>query len=254
MLLSQRWGSLSAASMGCIKLGSLPVCIEDSVPCSQNLNVIGNEALTPYSQIAISAVLTGRLCEENVDDCVSESGGPRCFNGGQCIDQIGGYSCLCLPGFAGERCEGDINECLSNPCNPRGSLDCIQLINDYTCVCRSAFTGEYSWTCFQFQSGILKNGVSHFPLQYLIVPLCCLSSENTFFLRGKKSKMLDFQKCLRQKNLLRLLTANFFFQILFSTSYFHISVIEIVIVCVSASLLQSSIWIFSVSQCYNIHN
>lgn len=100
--------------------------------------------MTPYPQTASFTILTGRFCEENVDDCVSDSGVPRCFNGGQCIDQIGGYSCVCLPGFAGERCEGDINECLSNPCNPRGSLDCVQLINDYTCICRSAFTGEYS--------------------------------------------------------------------------------------------------------------
>lgn len=74
-----------------------------------------------------------------MDDC---AGGPHCLNGGQCVDRIGGYSCRCLPGFAGERCEGDINECLSNPCSADGSLDCVQLVNDYLCVCRSAFTGE----------------------------------------------------------------------------------------------------------------
>lgn len=83
----------------------------------------------------------GLLCEENIDDCAR---GPHCLNGGQCVDKIGGYSCRCLPGFAGERCEGDINECLSNPCSSEGSLDCIQLTNDYLCVCRSAFTGEAS--------------------------------------------------------------------------------------------------------------
>lgn len=81
----------------------------------------------------------GLLCEENIDDCAR---GPHCLNGGRCVDKIGGYSCRCLPGFAGERCEGDINECLSNPCSSEGSLDCIQLVNDYRCVCRSAYTGE----------------------------------------------------------------------------------------------------------------
>lgn len=81
----------------------------------------------------------GLLCEENVDDCAR---GPRCLNGGQCVDRIGGYSCRCLPGFAGAHCEGDINECLSSPCSSEGSLDCVQLVNDYRCVCRSAFTGE----------------------------------------------------------------------------------------------------------------
>ena len=92
------------------------------------------------SSFSVSSLFpAGLLCEENIDDC---AGGPRCLNGGQCVDRIGGYSCRCLPGFAGERCEGDINECLSNPCSSEGSLDCIQLTNDYLCVCRNAFTGE----------------------------------------------------------------------------------------------------------------
>lgn len=66
---------------------------------------------------------TGVHCEINVDDCnppvdpVSRS--PKCFNNGTCVDQVGGYSCTCPPGFVGERCEGDVNECLSNPCDAR---------------------------------------------------------------------------------------------------------------------------------------
>lgn len=91
-----------------------------------------------YDPVSLPSPI-GLLCEENMDDC---AGGPHCLNGGQCVDRIGGYTCRCLPGFAGERCEGDINECLSNPCSSEGSLDCIQLTNDYLCVCRSAFTGE----------------------------------------------------------------------------------------------------------------
>lgn len=106
------------------------------------MSSVGKTAPALYFKLSLSLALTGRFCEENVDDCILDSGGPRCFNGGQCVDQIGGYSCLCPQGFAGERCEGDINECLSNPCNPRGSLDCVQLTNDYRCICRSAFTGE----------------------------------------------------------------------------------------------------------------
>lgn len=95
----------------------------------------------PRPVLILALFPPGLLCEENIDDCAR---GPHCLNGGQCVDKIGGYSCRCLPGFAGERCEGDINECLSSPCSPEGSLDCIQLTNDYQCVCRSAFTGERS--------------------------------------------------------------------------------------------------------------
>lgn len=93
---------------------------------------------------------SGVLCEINEDDCAPPLGvrgpSPKCLNNGTCVDRVGGYRCNCPPGFTGERCEGDINECLSNPCNPSSSLDCIQLPNDYQCVCKPGFTGQSSET------------------------------------------------------------------------------------------------------------
>lgn len=84
-------------------------------------------------------------CETNVDDCDPPidpvSRGPKCFNNGTCVDQVGGYSCTCPPGFVGERCEGDVNECLSNPCDPRGAQNCVQRVNDFHCECRAGHTG-----------------------------------------------------------------------------------------------------------------
>uniref|UniRef100_A0A8C6W551 Neurogenic locus notch homolog protein 1 n=1 Tax=Nannospalax galili TaxID=1026970 RepID=A0A8C6W551_NANGA len=87
----------------------------------------------------------GVHCEINVDDCHPPldpaSRSPKCFNNGTCVDQVGGYSCTCPPGFVGERCEGDVNECLSNPCDPRGTQNCVQRINDFHCECRAGHTG-----------------------------------------------------------------------------------------------------------------
>lgn len=37
---------------------------------------------------------------------------------------------------------GDVNECLSNPCNSQGTADCVQLINDYRCECKPGHTGQ----------------------------------------------------------------------------------------------------------------
>lgn len=122
----------------------------------------------------------GVLCEINDDDCAPpmrlRSAPPKCLNNGTCVDRVGGYRCNCPPGFTGERCEGDINECLSNPCSPSNSLDCIQLPNDYQCICKPGFTGETSPTwllcmrsvtlpnvepnnqCFGFQVGGVRTG------------------------------------------------------------------------------------------------
>lgn len=87
----------------------------------------------------------GLQCEVNEDDCAPKPGSsePRCRNGGQCVDGVGRYTCFCPPGFVGEHCEGDVNECLSSPCRAPGSLDCIELVNDYQCLCRLGYTGTF---------------------------------------------------------------------------------------------------------------
>jgi len=44
--------------------------------------------------------VTGRLCEIDVDDCV----GDPCEHDGTCDDHENGFTCRCLPGFAGKLC------------------------------------------------------------------------------------------------------------------------------------------------------
>lgn len=113
----------------------------------------------------------------NVDDCDPKPGSwePRCLNGGQCVDGIGRYTCACPPGFVGEHCEGDLNECLSGPCHSPGSLDCVQLVNDYQCRCRLGYTGRDVWDtvalcsvmvfCLHYVSmvNVLVKFLCHFP-------------------------------------------------------------------------------------------
>ncbi len=106
-----------------------------------------------------SASLSGVHCEINIDDCTPFTDPithePKCFNQGRCVDRVGGYHCICLAGYVGERCEGDVNECLSNPCDPRGTHSCIQLTNNYRCECRTGYTGTAQATgpvCFDFES------------------------------------------------------------------------------------------------------
>lgn len=62
-----------------------------------------------------------------------------CQHGGSCQDRLAFYECSCLPGYSGQNCETNIDDCASSPCMNGGS--CIDLVDSYQCVCEVPFTG-----------------------------------------------------------------------------------------------------------------
>lgn len=42
----------------------------------------------------------GSDCSENIDDCADNS----CANGGTCLNQVDGFTCLCTPAWKGVTC------------------------------------------------------------------------------------------------------------------------------------------------------
>jgi hypothetical protein len=73
-----------------------------------------------------------------------------CYNGGTCVSysanepwcnaaQSSQVCCQCVTGFTGYRCETEINECVSSPCQNGGVCD--NLLNAYRCNCPLGFTG-----------------------------------------------------------------------------------------------------------------
>ena len=50
-----------------------------------------------------------------------------CQYNGNCTDKVNGYSCQCVPGISGDSCEININECDSNPCENDGQ--CLDKVN-----------------------------------------------------------------------------------------------------------------------------
>lgn len=53
----------------------------------------------------------------------------------------GAFHCECLKGYAGPRCEMDINECHSDPC--QNDATCLDKIGGFTCLC---MPGKEGWS------------------------------------------------------------------------------------------------------------
>ena len=56
------------------------------------------DVITVHFTIKLSAIYYFLI---DIDDCVNHT----CANGGSCVDGYNNYSCNCLPGYTGERCE-----------------------------------------------------------------------------------------------------------------------------------------------------
>ncbi|NXP04472.1 PROS protein, partial [Thinocorus orbignyianus] len=55
----------------------------------------------------------------------------------ECVDGQARYTCICKPGWQGEKCEEDINECedLNGGCSQR----CSNLPGSYRCLCEDGY-------------------------------------------------------------------------------------------------------------------
>uniref|UniRef100_A0A3Q1ETW3 Slit homolog 2 (Drosophila) n=1 Tax=Acanthochromis polyacanthus TaxID=80966 RepID=A0A3Q1ETW3_9TELE len=108
----------------------------------------------------------GDTCEINIDDCEDND----CENNSTCVDGINNYTCMCspeytgntvcklheahflfcmfvhfrcecTPGYVGEHCELDYDDCEENKCQNGGQ--CIDAVNGYTCVCPEGYSGLF---------------------------------------------------------------------------------------------------------------
>lgn len=80
---------------------------------------------------------TGMNCEEEVLKCDNSP----CQNKALCLMEEGIPVCYCVPDYHGEKCENQYDECQLGPRCMNGGV-CIDGIDDFTCSCPPGLTGR----------------------------------------------------------------------------------------------------------------
>ncbi|KAM9083483.1 protein crumbs homolog 2 isoform 3-T3 [Megaptera novaeangliae] len=123
-----------------------------SAPCAHNASCL--EGLGSFRCLCWPGY-SGERCEVDEDECAV---GP-CQHGGQCLQRsdptlyggiqaafpgafsfrhAAGFLCRCPPGFEGDDCGVDVDECASRPCLSGGL--CQDLPNGFQCHCSDGYT------------------------------------------------------------------------------------------------------------------
>ena len=126
-----------------------------------------------------------------MDDCNPPidpvSRGPKCFNNGTCVDQVGGYSCTCPAGVSGTNCQVSgrggrgAGHCALSSAGLQGPDPSFSLfgVGDGSGLLARVDadpwpTSEASLLCLPWFTGRASSGLSGAPFQGLVATLALI--------------------------------------------------------------------------------
>jgi EGF-like domain len=80
----------------------------------------------------------GKNCSVDTNECDSSP----CKNGGECVDLVNNYRCICTVGFVGKSCEVDHDHCNPNPCKNDAPCLVNAQEDEYFCHCPPGWQGK----------------------------------------------------------------------------------------------------------------
>uniref|UniRef100_A0A671T143 Neurogenic locus notch homolog protein 2-like n=1 Tax=Sinocyclocheilus anshuiensis TaxID=1608454 RepID=A0A671T143_9TELE len=123
-----------------------------SNPCNEGA-VCDTNPLNGRAICTCPAGFVGGACNQDMDEC--SIGANPCEHFGKCVNTEGSFQCQCGRGYTGPRCEIDINECLSMPC--QNDATCLDRIGEFTCICMPGMSVNLTLTYTETLNLLLIN-------------------------------------------------------------------------------------------------
>ncbi|KAI8427603.1 hypothetical protein MSG28_002096 [Choristoneura fumiferana] len=116
-----------------------PKCEQQIDECESNPCQNGGVCIDVHADYMCACTygFTGKSCEVQIEFCDENS----CSNNALCVIEDGFRVCYCVPDYHGERCELQYDECLLGPRCMNGGT-CIDGVDNFTCSCPPRLTGS----------------------------------------------------------------------------------------------------------------